>query len=100
MVEEGDERSRPTMLNGATCAPGSDSVCGGGPEFDAIVASIFPRLGPVGGLGVDHNGVATAEKECWRVEGRKGEVIAAREMPAREMIAASILASKSRKAGS
>ena len=24
VVEEGDERGRPTMLNGAMCAPGSD----------------------------------------------------------------------------
>ena len=45
---------------------------GWGPELDAIVAPIFPYLGPVGGLGVGHDGVATAEKECRRVEGRKG----------------------------
>ncbi len=45
---------------------------GWGPELDAIVASILPCLGPVGGLGVDHDGVATAEKECRRVEARKG----------------------------
>jgi hypothetical protein len=46
------------MLNGATCAPGRDggAVLGGwGPELDAIVAPmILPCLGPVGGLGVDH----------------------------------------------
>jgi hypothetical protein len=31
VVEEGDERGRPTILNGATCAPGSDggAVLGG-----------------------------------------------------------------------
>ncbi len=45
---------------------------GWGPELDAIVAPILPCLGPVGGLGVDHDGVATAKKECRRVEGRKG----------------------------
>ena len=45
---------------------------GWGPELDAIVAPILPCLGPVGGLGVDHDGVATAEKECRRVEARKG----------------------------
>jgi hypothetical protein len=49
-------------------------VGGWGPEFDAIVAPILPCLGPVGGLGVDHDGVTTAEKECRRVEGRKGRV--------------------------
>ncbi len=49
------------------------AVLGGrGPELDAIVAPIFPRLGPIGGLGVDHDGVATSEKECGRIEGRKG----------------------------
>ncbi len=45
VVEERDERGRPTMLNKATCAPGSDggAVLGGwGPEFDAIVAPILP----------------------------------------------------------
>jgi hypothetical protein len=50
VVEEGDERGRPTMLNRATwCAPGSDggAVLGGwGPEFDAIVAPILPCFGP------------------------------------------------------
>ncbi len=73
VVEEGDERGRPTMLNGATCAPGSDggAVLGGwGPELDAIVAPILPCS--VGGLGVDHDGVTAAEKESKRVEGRKG----------------------------
>ena len=63
------------MLNGATCAPGSDggAVLGGwGPELDAVVAPILPCLGPIGGLGVNHDGVATAEKECRRVETRKG----------------------------
>ena len=75
VVEEGDERGRPTMLNGATCAPGSDGgavLCGRGSELDANGAPILPCLGPVGGLGVDHDGVTTAEKECGRVEGRKG----------------------------
>jgi hypothetical protein len=63
------------MLNGATCAPVSDvgAVLGGwGPELHAIVAPILPCLGPVGGLGVDHDRVATAEKECRRVEAREG----------------------------
>jgi hypothetical protein len=65
------------MLNGATCALGSDggAVLGGwGPEpDDAIVAPILPCLGPVGGLGMDHDGgVATAEKECRMVEAKKG----------------------------
>ena len=65
VVEEGDEEGRPTMLDGA--------VLGGrGPVLDAIVAPILPRLGPIGGLGVNHGGVATADKECRRVEGRKG----------------------------
>jgi hypothetical protein len=75
VVEEGDKEGRPTMLDGATCAPGSDggAVLGGrGPVLDAIVAPILPRLGPIGGLGVNHGGVATADKECRRVEGRKG----------------------------
>ncbi len=73
--EEGDERGRPTVLDGATCAPGFDgmAVLGGrGPELDAILSPILSRLGPIGGLGVDHDGVATTEKECGRVEGRKG----------------------------
>ena len=55
VVEEGDERGRPTMLKGATCVPGSDdgAVLGSqGPELDVIVAPILPCLGPVGGLGV------------------------------------------------
>ena len=45
---------------------------GWGPELDAVVAPILPCLGPIGGLGVNHDGVATAEKECRRVETRKG----------------------------
>ena len=45
---------------------------GGGPETDANVAPILPRLGPIGGIGVNHGGVTTAEKECGRVKGREG----------------------------
>jgi hypothetical protein len=45
---------------------------GRGPELDAIVAPILSRLGPIGWLGVDHDGVVIAEKLCGRVEGRKG----------------------------
>ena len=45
---------------------------GGGPETDANVAPILPRLGPIGGIGVNHDGVTIAEKECGRVKGRKG----------------------------
>ena len=44
----------------------------GGPETDANVAPILPRLGPIGGIGVNHGGVTTAEKECGRVKGREG----------------------------
>jgi hypothetical protein len=75
VVEEGDERGRPTVLNGATCAPGCNGgavLGGGGPEMDANVAPILPRLGPIGGIGVNHDGVTTAEKECGMIEGRKG----------------------------
>ena len=46
------------MLNGATCAPGSDggAVLGGwDPELDAIVAPILPCLG---GLGGDSGGLS------------------------------------------
>ncbi len=45
---------------------------GGGPETDANVAPILPRLGPIGGIGVNHGGVTTAEKEFGRVKGREG----------------------------
>ena len=58
-----------------TCAPGGNGgavLGGGGPETDANVAPILPRLGPIGGIGVNHDGVTTAEKECGRVKGRKG----------------------------
>jgi hypothetical protein len=75
VVEERDERGRPTVLNGTTCAPGSNGgavLGGGGPETDANVAPILPRLGPIGGIGVNHGGVTTAEKECGRVKGREG----------------------------
>jgi len=51
-------------------------LSGRGPELDAVVPPILPCLGPVGGLGVDHDRVATAEKECRRVEAgmrRAGE---------------------------
>ncbi len=49
------------------------AVLGGrGPEIDADVAPILPRLGPIGGIGVNHDGVTTAEKECGRVKARKG----------------------------
>jgi hypothetical protein len=77
VVEEGDERGRPTVLNnGTTCAPGGNggAVLGNGsPETDANVAPILPHLGPIGGIGVNHDGVTiTAEKECGRVKGRKG----------------------------
>ena len=45
---------------------------GWGPELDAIVAPILPCLGPIGGIGVNHDRVTTAEKEYRRVEARKG----------------------------
>jgi hypothetical protein len=75
VVEEGDERGRPTVLNGTPCAPGGNGgavLGGGGPEIDANVAPVLPCLGPIGGIGVNHDRVATAEKECRRVKGRKG----------------------------
>ena len=71
VVKEGDERGRPTVLDGSTCAPGGDgrSVLGGrGPELDAVVPPILPCLGPVRGLGVDHDRVATAEVNRYRLK--------------------------------
>jgi len=72
LVETADKSVGPVLLNEATCSSGGDGAAtrgSWGTELDPVVPTLFPKDGPVSGVGVKHRGVAPAEEE--RMEFRK-----------------------------
>ena len=62
----------PALLNEVTRSSGGDGAATGGSwgtELDPVVPTLFPKDGPVSGIGMKHRGVAPAKEE--RMEFRK-----------------------------
>ena len=70
-METADKSVGRPLLNEATCSSGGDGAATGswGTELDPVVPTLFPKDGPVSGVGVKHCGVASAKEE--RMEFRK-----------------------------
>ncbi len=77
LVESADESVGVALLNEATRGSGGDGAAAEGiwgTERDPVVPTLFPKNGPVNGVGMKHLGVTPAEEEGmeFRKEGASG----------------------------
>ncbi len=71
-METSDKSAGPALLNEAPCSSGGDGAAtrgSWGTELDPVVPMLFPKDGPVSGVGMQQRGVAPAKEE--RMEFRK-----------------------------
>ncbi len=71
-METTDEGVRPALLEETTRGAGDDGAATGGSwgtYLDPVVPTLFPKDGPVSGVGMKHRGVTSAKQE--RMEFRK-----------------------------